>query len=437
MVSSYFPMSTCRYIGDVKYPEQFSQLIQDYCCLFKVKFKGLYQLWQYESYISVSKCIELSDDYISQNGRLCEADECSLYMTELDWDIISNIYDWSEIEVTDMRVYQRGYLPRDFIMSILTLYEAKTTLKGEADKVIEYMVKKGMLNSAYGMAVTDIVRDDAIYCDGEWESIEADSFSQLTSYNKGYSRFLFYPWGVWVTAHARHNLWDAIFEFGADYIYADTDSIKGLNFESHMQFFYTYDANVQVKLASMCAYYHIPMRYTMPKNKKGKNVMIGVWDIEEGYTKFRTLGAKRYLYQYESGLLGLTVSGVNKYMALPYMIYKYCNVDYDLCKMAYNIDPRYKEERKKAVSQLISMNIDYTPVFEAFDNDLYIPKGYSGKLTHTYCDKEYATLVTDYQGNKSLEYELSYTHLEPADYSFSIPDAYLEYLIYGTITKQE
>lgn len=437
MVSSYFPMSTCKYIGAVKYPEQFNKLINEYCCLFKIKFKGLYQLWHYESYISVSKCIELSDDYISQNGRLCEAEECSIYMTELDFDIVSNIYDWREIEITDMRVYQRGYLPRDFIMAILELYQAKTTLKGEPDRVVEYMIKKGMLNSSYGMAVTDIVRDDAIYCHGKWESIEADSFSQLNDYNKGYNRFLFYPWGVWVTAHARHNLWQAILEFGEDYIYADTDSVKGLNFEKHMQFFYVYNANVRIKLASMCAYYHIPSKYTRPLNKKGEHVTIGVWDFEESYTKFRTLGAKRYLYQYKSGLLGLTVSGVNKYMALPYMIHKYCGVDYDLCKMAYNTDPRYKEEMKKAVSQLISMNIDYDPIFEAFDNDLYIPAGYSGKLTHTYCDKEYAAVVCDYQGNTSLEYEMSYTHLEPAEYSFSIPDAYIEFLLYGTVTKQE
>lgn len=436
MVSSYFPMSTCEYLGCVKYPEQFNELISKYCCLFKVTFKGLYQLFEYESYISVSKCIELSEGYISQNGRLCEAETCSLYITELDFDIISQIYDWREIFVDDMRCYQRGYLPRPFIMSILELYSAKTTLKGVPDKAIEYLVKKGMLNSAYGMAVTDIVRDDAIYCDGAWESLEADARSQLTDYNKGYQRFLFYPWGVWVTAHARHNLWEAIFEFGPDYIYADTDSIKGLNFDSHMNFFNKYNANVRVKLASMCAYYHIPAKYTRPKNQKGESIMIGVWDFEEPYTKFRTIGAKRYLYQHKSGDLGLTTSGVNKYTALPYMIHKYCGVDYDLCKLAYTTDERLKEEQKKAISQLIAMNINYDPVFEAFDDSLLIPAGYSGKLTHTYVDKEYASFIEDYQGHKTLVYEKSYTHLEPAEYNFSMAPEYIKFLTYGKVTEQ-
>ena len=430
MVSSYFPMSSSTYIGKVKYPEQFSQLIEKFCCLFRVTFYGLYQLFEAESYISVSKCIRLTDDFISQNGRLCQASICSLYVTELDFDIISNVYDWDEIKVDDMRCYERGYLPRDFIMSVLELYNAKTTLKGVPDRQIEYMVKKGMLNSTYGMCVTDIVRDDAIYLDGEWDSLEADAASQLTDYNNGYNRFLFYPWGVWVTAHARHNLWDAILEFGNDFIYGDTDSIKGLNFDKHMKFFYCYNANVQVKLASMCAYYHIPAQLTRPMGKT-----IGIWDMEGEYESFRTIGAKRYLFV-KNGIPGLTVSGVNKNLALPFMLNKFCGVDYELAKMAYNFDPRYEEEQKKAASQLRDMKIDYKPLFENFDDSLVIPKGFSGKMTHTYCDFEYAALIEDYQGHKSLCYEKSYTHLEPAEYVFSIAIEYLNYLATGGVTVE-
>ena len=269
MVSSYFPMSTGRFLGTVKYPEQFSQLINKYCCLFTCTFYGIYQVFRSESYISLSKCIDISEDYIQQNGRVVEADKLTIHLTELDFDIISNVYDWDYITVTNMRVYDRGYLPKVFIESILELYSAKTSLKGVADKIIEYMIKKGMLNSAYGMCVTDIVRDDAIYFNGSWTSIEADAFSQLTSYNNGFTRFLFYPWGVWVTAHARHNLWDAILEFGDDYIYADTDSIKGINFDKHQKFFDIYNSKVQLKLFLMCDYYNIPKSRVMPKTIKG------------------------------------------------------------------------------------------------------------------------------------------------------------------------
>ena len=438
MVSSYFPMSSSTFIGDVEYPEQFDALLEHYCCLFTVTIYDIYQIFPWETYISVSKCTDKSDDYIAQNGRICEASYLTLNCTELDFDIISRVYGWSKIEVTNMRVYERGYLPGPFIMSILELYAAKTTLKGVPDRVIEYMIKKGMLNSDYGMAVTDIVRDDAIYCDGEWSSIEADSVSQLKQYNRGYTRFLFYPWGVWVTAHARHNLWDAIFEFGEDYIYADTDSIKGLNFDKHERFFKLYNAHVKTKLFLMCSWYGIDESRVMPSTKDGVPKLIGVWEREEDYVKFRTIGAKRYLYEYSSGKLGLTVSGVNKNYALPYLLHKFCNFDYDLCKLAYSTDPRKKDESKASMKQLIELhkNQPYDAIFDAFDDSLEIPEGYSGKSIHTYVDVMYAASVTDYLGSTKTCFEMSYTHLEPTGYYFSMAQEYLEYLA-GVIVSCE
>lgn len=436
MVSSYFPMSSSTFIGDIEYPEEFQALIDHYCCLFTVTFYDIYQIFPYESYISVSKCTEKSDDYIAQNGRLCEASYVTLNCTELDFDIISKVYGWSNIEVTNMRVYERGYLPAPFILSILELYAAKTTLKGVKDRIIEYMIKKGMLNSDYGMAVTDIVRDDAIYCDGEWDSIEADSVSQLKQYNHGYTRFLFYPWGVWVTAHARHNLWDAIFEFGEDYIYADTDSIKGLNFDKHKYFFDVYNAHVKTKLFLMCSWYGISESMVMPSTKDGVPKLIGVWEREKNYAKFRTIGAKRYLYEYEDGELGLTVSGVNKNYALPYLLWKYCGFDYELCKLAYSTDPRLKEESETAMKEVIKQHKrkSYDPIFKIFDDSLEIPPGYSGKSIHTYVDIMYAASVTDYLGEKMTCFEMSYTHLEPTGYYFSMSQEYMRYLEGVSIT---
>lgn len=429
MVSSYFPMSSGRFLGEVKKPKQFKALLSKYCCLFTVTFTGIYQVFEAESYISVSKCTSISDDYIAQNGRLCEASYCTINITELDFDIISQVYDWQEIHIFNMRIYERGYLPKSFIMSVLELYAAKTTLKGVPDRAVEYLIKKGMLNSTYGMAVTDIVRDDAIYCNGEWDSIEADSSSQLNDYNHNYTRFLFYPWGVWVTAHARHNLWEAILEFGEDFIYADTDSIKGKNFDDHSLFFMKYNATVKRKLFLMCDYYHIPKRYVQPKTIENKSKLIGVWEIEESYVKFRTLGAKRYLYEYENGLLGLTVSGVNKNFALPYLIHKYCHIDYDLCRTAYNDDPRYEDEAKKAKKKLQEMRIDYTQVFDNFDDSLIIPPGYSGKSIHTYVDVPFSAMITDDYGNTTIQFEKSYTHLEPTGYVFSMPVDYMNFLM--------
>lgn len=180
----------------------------------------------------------------------------------------------------------------------------------------------------------------------------------------------------------------------------------------------------------MCDWYGIDKNMVMPKTKNGVPKLIGVWEQEESYAKFRTIGAKRYLYEYESGILGLTVSGVNKNYALPYLLWKYCNFDYELCKLAYSTDPRLKEESKEAMKKVLDLhkNKSYKAIFKAFDDSLEIPPGYSGKSIHTYVDIAYATTVTDYMGESKTCFELSYTHLEPTGYFFSMSVEYLEFL---------
>ena len=54
------------------------------------------------------------------------------------------------------------------------------------------------------MSVTDIVHDEEIY-DNEldmWNEQPADIEKEINSYNNSRTRFLYYPWGVFVTAYA-------------------------------------------------------------------------------------------------------------------------------------------------------------------------------------------------------------------------------------------
>lgn len=430
MCYSYFPMSTSTFIGRVDDREKFYNLLKNYCCLFDVRFYNIYAEFEYESYISESKCLRL-DGGVVNNGRVSVAECLQISCTEIDFDIIEKVYYFEEFEIFNMRIYDKGYLPKRFIQSILQLYKNKTALKGVEGKEVEYMVSKNMINSAFGMAVTDIVRDDAIYINGNWNSLEGDDLSQLSEYNQSYTRFLYYPWGVWVTAHARHNLWKAILEFGEDYVYADTDSIKGVNFDRHKRFFMKFNAEVRLKLYSMCRYYKIPRSEVEPATKGGSLKLLGVWDIEEPYKYFKSLGAKRYMYEHLSGEFNITVAGVNKRTAVPYLLSHFCGFDLELAKLAYTSDPRRKDESKKALSQLIELHnngLSYDNAFEAFDQALEIPPEHAGKLTHTYIDHPKSALVTDYLGNTAICSELTSTHLEPAGYYFSMSKQYLDYL---------
>ena len=332
---------------------------------------------------------------VINNGRVYSADVLAMTCTEVDFDIIRKVYKFSRCDIYNFRIYEKGYLPIEIIESIIKLYSDKTTLKGVAGKEQEYQVSKGLLNSVYGMMVTDIVRDTIVYAD-DWSVEPADPKKLIDTYNKSRKRFLFYPWGVWCTAYARKNLWTGIVEFKEDYIYSDTDSIKCKNIEKHRDYIEKYNRMCERKLKHLCDHYKLSYSQLLPKTIKGVEKPLGVWDWETKgniYKKFKTLGAKRYMV-YQGDDLSLTVSGVNKKFAIPYL------------KDQYSIDD----------------------CFEAFNEGLIIPEQYTGKLTHYYIDKEYKGTITDYKG-VSYDYdEKSGIFLEPAAYCFDISLEYIEFL---------
>lgn len=435
MVSRYFPMSSATFVGQPT-EEEFKELLSTKCCLFSLTLYDLEPEFDYEGYISESRCLTYSEDAVINNGRIMSADKVVLVCTELDFQIISKVYKAKDFEVHSMYTYERGYLPKDLILAILHLYGNKTSLKDIEDKIIEYMVSKNMTNASYGMIVTDIIRSEIIYYKDHWGDIDPNAIKQLNRYNSSFSRFLFYPWGVWVTAHARHNLWEAILEFGEDYVYADTDSIKGINGDKHEQFFIDYNRRQLHALCQMCMHYRIPLSKVQPKTKKGKEKTIGVWEEEEGYRYFKTLGAKRYCFVHNSGDFNMVVAGVNKSTAVPWLICQYCDcsLETSVINTAYTSDPNREKEAKEALKLLVDQHLDYTPLFNAFAVDLEIPEEGCGKMTHSYIDKPMVAFITDYQGNTEICYEKSCTHLEPASYSFSIAKNFAEFLQFGRHT---
>jgi len=392
LLSEQFPMSSGR-IVEIHSKEEFQKYINLYCCLFDVEFTNLTPKFINENYISLSRCYQ-HEKAVVNNGRVVSADKILTTITDVDYTVIEKTYDWDSMTIYNFRIYNRGYLPTNFVKSILKLYSDKTTLKGVEGKEVEYLVSKGMLNSCYGMTVTDIVRDEIIYSD-EWDIEKADVESDIEHYNKSRNRFLFYPWGVWVTAYARRNLWGGILAFGDDYIYSDTDSIKCLNIEKHFDYINEYNNSVKRKLQVAANYHKIDFELFQPKTIKGIKKLIGVWDWEtekEKYTRFKTLGAKRYMIE-QDGKINITVAGVNKKTAVPYLV-KTCG----------------------------------NKIFDAFTNDLTIPKEYTGKMTHTYIDERRTGTITDYLGNTNTFDEYSSVHLENAEYSLSLSQAYIDFL---------
>lgn len=392
MLAEQYPMSRGKKIN-VKTVKQLELYCQRFCLLFDIKLENVRPKINQENYISESKCFILKGAEIN-NGRVYSADELATTITNVDYEIIKKCYEWDNISIQNVIRYHKGYLPKDIIKSILELYQKKTELKGVEGKEVEYLLSKGMLNSVYGMCVTDIVKDNHVY-DTDWNVEHANIEEQIKKYNESKNRFLFYPWGVWVTAYARKNLWTGIIALGDDYVYSDTDSIKLLNYNKHKDYINWYNDMTMKKLERMCDTYKLDKKLLYPKTIKGVIKPIGLWDYEGTYSRFKTLGAKRYLVQ-DGDKLHLTVAGLSKRNGINYMI-EQCNGDYE-------------------------------EVFEMFNDDLYIPADKTGKMTHTYIDDYMKFIIKDYQGNESIISVESGIHLEPCDFTLSISKQYGTFL---------
>lgn len=396
MIMEKYPMSKPQLI-QLKTSDEFYGYLKTHCCMFDIKFYNIKPKLFQDHPLSASKCF-LMKNQIEDNGRIVSADELVTSINEVDFKILNEFYQWDYMDIWNFRIMLKGYLPTPFVKSILKLYEMKTTLKGsnDLDDMIRYMNSKQNLNGTYGMCVTDILQMNRKYTNGEWVTEEPNVKEIFDKYNKSKSRFLYYPWGIWVTSYARRNLFLGIQAVGKDYIYADTDSIKIRNASNHIDWINKYNDFVKYKLEKAMEFHKLDFSMCEPQTLKGDKRLLGVWDFDGHYQRFKTLGAKRYLYQDDNNEYHLTCSGVSKKAI------------------------KYIEEKAKENNE---------DVFDVFDNHLYIPPDKTGKNIHTYIDFEMKGYVTDYLGNTSAYHELSGVHLEGAEYNLSLSKNYLTYLM--------
>lgn len=377
MLSEKFPMSQGRLVDSIT-DDNLYYYLDSYCCIIDVTFMNLVPKVDIDHPLSVSK-LEYKKGVVSDNGRVVTALEARTTCTEQDFFTYGKFYSWDNIVIHSFMIYDKAYLPKDFCLAIIDMYKKKTILKGIKEEIINYMISKNMLNASFGMTVTDIVRAVVKYVDDSFVTTKPDLKSAINKYNNSRKRFLFYPWGVWVTAYARANLFSGILACGKDYVYSDTDSIKVLNPENHMDYINAYNENIWNKLSAAAEFHNLPIEDFAPFTQKGIQKPIGVWDNEGVYDRFKTLGAKRYIVE-KDGEVEITVAGLHKGKAVEYM------------KMISD-DP-----------------------FTVFETGLYVPPEHSGRLTHTYIEYEIEGDIVDYTGVPGHYHELSCVHMEPSAY---------------------
>lgn len=396
--------------------------------------------WEYvnDCHKSVSR-YETMFNAVVDNGRVRNADVMTVMLTEQDLKTYLESYTFDKVEICKTKRSFKSHLPQWLLTPMVNSYCIKADLKRQGkdeDPAYKgvYQVNKGTTNSGYGMACQKLSLDE-VFFDGMNLVVEPVAPEEINTaylyalYGKGYledhdtskpvklPKTILSPyWGVYVTAYARRNLLKNLLQIGDDGVYCDTDSIYDKNHSQHVDIYTKYNVEARAKnvvwVDRLNAYNGFDRAYydTITDQevkdayrKATHGVLIElVEDLGEfdtinklgNYTKFKTLGAKRYLktgpakdkagniyYKTEQ-----TVAGLPKTALLNW-------------SEEHGVDP-----------------------YDAFTDDMIIENCKNG---HCYNDDPHQDIISDTQGHTEVMSEESSCGIFPIDFSMSITGEYI------------
>ena len=161
-----------------------------------------------------------------------------------------------------------------------------------------------------GMMAQDPLRESLAWLDGEWATAyfdkdkgewirgEKDPEKRLSEAQR--NLYLLYQWGCWVTAWARLRLMEGVDQCHGQCVYVDTDSCKYLGTVDWTKY-----NRRRIKASAISG--------AWATDAKGKRHYMGVYEQEDGYKDFKTLGAKKYAFIHQgSDKVETTIAGVSK-----------------------------------------------------------------------------------------------------------------------------
>lgn len=382
-----FPMTNPKFFRKLS-TDEYNELVKSKLIISNMEFLNLRKREGVpDSFLSDDKGrSRIYGDKHVNNGRVVKAERLKTTLTSVDFKIVQRVYEWDKVIIHQSYVYGKGLLPTQIRKTVLSLYKDKTNFKGVKGKETDYLISKEMINSVYGMSVTEVVKPKYKFIDGKWITENRSDNEQIKDYNDNYNRTFYYPWGVFIASYARFNLWQAILAVGEDYVYSDTDSVKFENPDKHVDFFDSYNKKIDKRAEWLCETDNLVFNINLfkPTDKQGNVHTLGHFEQDGYYKRFKTLGAKTYVAEDKDNELEFTVSGIGKNSIKDFMLNEYKTND---------------------------------RAFEEFKTGLVIPKEFSGKLEHKFIDREVHAKVTDYQGN-TVEIEVpSGIYMRPVDFT--------------------
>lgn len=371
IVSEKYPISSgidiTKRVQDKNYFYHLLDL-KDTGLIFDITFYDLVLKPNSIPYLTESKCFDF-DRFSSDidEDKILYSEKISTTITDIDFKIINQVYNYSDMEIGICYRFRMGYLPKEIITSVLDLYQNKTELKGIKEEEKNYINSKKMLNSIYGMMAQDPNLSLVTFNGEKWDSDKRENSLEIYNEKKTKKRFTYYAWSSFLTAYARRNLFNVIVPLGSDFIYCDTDSVKFTNEPKHTKLFKTYETRLKGKIGQVSEFYKIDYSRFLGSKEKSKQKLIGIWEKDGSYKQFKSLGSKQYLVELENGEMESTVSGIGKEETINHL---------------------------KEIS-----NNDKEKMFKNFNFNIYIKKDKTNKLAHTYIDEEWEGVVVDYLGN--------------------------------------
>lgn len=330
---------------------------------------------------------------VKNNGKIMYAENVRLMLNEIDLQSLKMMYNVGESKINRAWYFTKSAkIPKHLSDCICEDYQLKNELKQQCKSdTLEYMLSKQNVNSYYGMCATRLYDCNYTYSNddismisettdnSELDKLIKDGLTDTAKYKElkqeQYKKLKSHVWlnpyvAYWTTSYARYILCtfiskypDLIVQYDTDSIYFCTDKNIVSSERVEMLKHDISEYNLKIKMKNNFLFRHNTHFETL-----------GQWDIDKPFKNFKTLGAKRYIYEKYNGKIKTVVAGLVK----------------------GTLEKQAKEN-----------NID---IFDFFTDKMSISDVNSKKLASVYNDVGIGIQrVTDYTG-KSIDVEIGTYH---------------------------
>lgn len=361
--------------------------------------------------LSLHKAKKISDDYIVDNGRIVFASYLEFDVNEIDLQNILDFYgDVNEdkqmtLQLSDIHISKKEYLPKELVSIILKLFKQKTNLKGVKGEEENYMRSKNRINGVYGSSVFNLLKSG--YYFDEISNMkflkEEKTFDDYKKYIGNPKQYLWYSIGVWVTSYARRQILKPIKHMSENAVYCDTDSVKYLGWKRYDKYWNVVNNKIKEEFLTAMQFHKFTEDEYRFFDKDDKEYFMGIFEEEPYYRTFKSLGSKRYLAEYfddspkvNDWVVKSTVAGAPK-------------------NLADHLGDTTEEK------------------FKNFKNNFVLK---NSRLTHTYVEGRRNLIIIDYLGESHIVDTRSGVCLTPADFSMNLSEDFFNFL-YGRIEFED